>query len=300
MNSSNNLKNIKNWIILDKFIQSPNSIIYNIRPIIDNTVSAEDEKDLLSSQWVIKVSPDNVENSIVEELKLYENELFIKMPKNNIYRNNESIENNWYIMEKCDSCIGKNYIFARKNIFELGNYVINFFEWLHIEKNKIYGDIKPNNIMINKKRKNPFVIIDYETILTPDLRYICDEKSYNNYYYFYIGCEYGKPFFSYRMDLESFGYILYALVLSTDSYYVFNWQKTAFTFYNNKIKDNLFGELIIQKEYTNVIIPNLIHKELINNYFEIIKEQKWEGPPNKEVYNKLKELFTIHQLKQVN
>jgi len=292
MNSSNLIKNAKNWILLDKLIQSPNSVIYNIAPIIDENTPEEDIKDLTSTKWIVKISEDNVENLVVEELKLYENDLFVKIPKNINFRNNGLLQNNWYTMERLDSSIGENYIFARKKIYELRKYMMNFFEWLHIKENKIYGDIKVNNIMINKKgTKSQFVIIDYETISTPDLRYICDEKSFNNYYYFYIGCDFGKPYFSYRMDLQAFGHILLALVLSTDNYHVFEWQNSAYSLYKTKTQLNYFQNLIKEKENTSIVISNPKHKVLIDKYFEIIKEQEWYASPNVEVYNKLKDLF---------
>ena len=88
MNSSNLIKNTKNWILLDKLIESPNSVIYNISPIIDENTPEEDKNDLSSTKWIVKICPDNIENLVIEELKLYENDLFVKIPKNIKFRNN--------------------------------------------------------------------------------------------------------------------------------------------------------------------------------------------------------------------
>lgn len=293
---NNLIKTTKHWILLDKIIDTPNSKLYNVSPIIDENTPEEDRKDLSSRKWIVKFSPDNVENTIIESLKLYDNNLCIKIPKNILFRNNGSVDNNWYTMEKYETTITQNYIFARKKIKQLGLYMIKFFEWLHVKENKIHGDIKPTNIMINKKNKeNPFIIIDYETIGIPDLRYKCTDNDYINYYYFYIGCDYDKPYFSYRMDLQALGYILYALVLSIDEYHIFPWQELSHNYYLAKSTKNFFGDLIKLRP-SNIKIENI----LINKYFEIINEQGWESAPNPEVYNKLKELFTVDLLNQAD
>jgi hypothetical protein len=40
-------------------------------------------------------------------------------------------------------------------------------------------------------------------------------------------------------------------------------------------------------------LENSKYKDIISKYFDIIKNQEWDKDPNIDVYNKLKELFTV-------
>jgi hypothetical protein len=85
----------------------------------------------------------------------------------------------------------------------------------------------------------------------------CIKNLPNGYYYFGLGCISDKPFMSYRMDLQAFGYLLWSLSLSIDSYHRFNWQMKAFTYYdNNKITSEFYDLENIQNIENTLIMPN--------------------------------------------
>jgi hypothetical protein len=221
MSSNSKIINPKNWIITDIFISNDKSLIYNVLPIINESTSEEDKLFLHDKKWVLKFTDDLNEIDQIYNLKIYDNNLCIKIDKNSLYAN-EKTKENYYVMEKYDDNILNNFRYAQDNFMKLGKYVIDFFHWLHIEENQIHGDIKPNNIVFKQSYKdNPFKIIDYENIKSPDIKYICNETHRDNYYYYFLGCEYNKPYHSYRMDLQAFGQVLYSIAVSDKYYYMF-------------------------------------------------------------------------------
>jgi hypothetical protein len=175
MSSNSKIINPKNWIITDIFISNDKSHIYNVLPIINESTSEEDKLFLHDKKWILKFTDDINEIDQIYNLKIYNNNLCIKIDKNSLYAN-EKTKENYYVMEKYDDNILNNFRYAQDNFMKLGKYVIDFFHWLHIEENQIHGDIKSNNIVFKQSYKdNPFKIIDYENIKSPDVKYICNE-----------------------------------------------------------------------------------------------------------------------------
>jgi serine/threonine protein kinase len=294
MNSNSNIINPKDWILTDIFIKNDKSFLYNVLPIINENTSEEDKKILNNNKWVLKIIDDAYELNIINELKLYDNELIINIKKDSFHYDKK---NNmfWYIMEKYDGNIYNNYLFAQLNLIKLGNYMIKFFKYLHLDNKHIHGDIKPNNIVYSCSNKDyPFKIIDYESTRKISRKFLCNEYHNDNYYFYYIGCEYNKPFYSYRMDLESFGCILYSIAVSDTIYYLSNWQLEAIRCYDHK-KPNQFYYLHNMRKLYNKEnkLENNQYKNIILKYFNIIKKQEWFEEPNQDVYKELEELFTI-------
>ena len=293
MTTNSKIINPKNWVITDIFISNDKSLIYNVLPLITETTSEEDKLSYKDKKWILKVTEDVNEIDQIYNLKMYNNNLCIKIDKNSLFVN-EKTKENYYAMEKYDDNIQNNFRYAQENFMKLGKYVIDFFHWLHVEEEQIHGDIKANNIVFKASyNDNPFKIIDYENIKSPDVKYICNETHNDNYYYYYLGCEYNKPYHSYRMDLQAFGYVLYSIAASDSYYYMFEWQLKACKYYQMKEIFNSFAYLDnIKKKYSpNHRLENSKYKDIINKYFDIIKNQEWNQDPNIDVYNKLKELF---------
>jgi len=294
MNYYPQIINPKDWILSTIFVRNDKSLLYNVLPIIDEYTLEEDKIILRSKKWILKLSDYPEELEVIKSLKLYENNLCIVIDKDNLYCNDKT-KRYYYIMEKYDNNLYDNYQYAKDNLMKLGRYMINFFEWLHVENKLVHGDIKPNNIVFKVSNENsPFKVIDYENIRTQTNKYICNELNNDNYYYYHLGCEYNKPYNSYRMDLQSFGYILYSIAASNDSYFRFDWQKKAIEYYERQKNYNSYYALEINKSHygKGEGLENSKYKDIVLKYFDVIKNQDWEEDPNIEVYKELKELFT--------
>lgn len=292
MLSNQHVINPKNWILVKTLIKNEKSLIYNILPIIDKNSSEEYQTFLSNKKWILKVTDDPYEIHIIEYLKMYDNELCIKIDKTSLFRDDKT-KINWYVMEKYDNNIYADIKFAKKNLMKLGDYMCKFLRWLHIENHNIHGDIKANNIVFDNSNKDyPFKIIDYESIRPPSKKLLCDESHYENCYFYYLGCDYNKPYYSYRMDLEAFGRILFSLEVSDDYYQLSEWQTEAIKCYDLKMYNSFFRlALLKQAENKEAELEYSIHKNTILKYFNIIRNQDWFDEPNVEVYDELEKLF---------
>ena len=293
MNSNLNIINPKDWILVHEFIKNEKSLLYNVLPINEN-FSDEEKTFLNSKNWVLKLIDDPHELDIITQLKLYNNDLFLKIIDNSLYYNYDN-KYYWYIMEKYDDNIYNNFLFAQINLIQLGNYMIKFFKYLHVDKKYIHGDIKPNNIVCSYSNKDyPFKIIDFESTRTQSNKMLCNESHNDNYYFYYIGCDYNKPFYSYRMDLEAFGCILYSIAISEYKYYLSNWQKEAIRSYDNKIPNQFYNLVSMKKLYNKENkLKNNEYENIINKYFNIIEKQDWFADTNIKVYEELEKLFAL-------
>jgi hypothetical protein len=98
------------------------------------------------------------------------------------------------------------------------------------------------------------------------------------------------------MDLEAFGYILWAIFLSSDvDEYIFDWQEAAFDLYRKKIKNNSsdvytnyykYLDDIKKKSCSSKIFP------IIDKYFQIISVIDWKStnPPDDCIYDQILDL----------
>jgi len=137
--------------------------------------------------------------------------------------------------------------------------------------------------------------MDYECIKEPD-EVLCQSELPEGYYYYYLGCYFDKPHFSYRSDLQTVGYLFYSLAMSTHKEYVItSWQNYAMDFYNEDLKkdDFEFLETIRKNDVIKEFLTKNEYKDMIVSYFDIIEKQDWYGNPNPEVYEKLQTLFKI-------
>ena len=293
MNSNKSIINLKDWILLDLIFKNYKSFIYNIIPKKNDTLSEEDKKFLYKNKWVLKIADDPREINAITSLELYNNNLCIKIYKNSLHYDSLN-KQSWYIMEKYENTIYNNFKYGQDNLIKLGKYMIEFFEWLHIENEKIHGDIKSNNIMFKSSyNDNPFKLIDYEFIDNQNIHLLCNEDEKNSYYYYHIGCEYNKPYFSFRMDLEAFGYVLHSMALSKESYYLLEWQDRALEYYESKKFTNEYIDLNFIRNSCKIedTLKNNKYKDIIIKYFDIIKKQDWFENPCIEVYKDLKKIF---------
>ena len=193
------------WKIENAIEKKSDSAIYNVIPSHLEDKSIE----LYENDWVMKITDYNDEIRVIENLKIYENPFACKMPIN--YENRHGFYKNyfWFVLEKYDDNLLNNFLFGKQNLDLLILNIIDFIEWLHIEKKQIHGDIKAANIVIKKHSiDKPFCLIDYESIQEPNLTKICKNNLPNGYYYYGLGCNPNKSYLSYRMDLEAFGLIL--------------------------------------------------------------------------------------------
>ena len=289
VDNSLNDKNNCPWILKENVYNKNGTKLYDISHNPDKILTLETINELNKKDWIMKVSEDNRcrdEINIINELKLYDCSYCINFPRFNYYRYGQIYKSWWYVLEKYDSSISKDLIYCQNNIKQLGFQIISFFEWLHL-KGKVHGDVKSDNIVL-RKRDNSFRMIDFESVKEPT-KHMCYEDLPNGYYYYGLGCEYDKPNFSYRMDLESFGFILWNILLYSSEVSGFSWQRYAFNLYNKGKTSNYFNALETEKKY------NLLEKEkpeIIEKYFSIISKSGWfDKYANPHVYIELKNLF---------
>jgi hypothetical protein len=282
---------IGSWTLTDMIYNNDKTIIYEV--VIDEmdmNISKEDIKELTSKRWILKGSKvDSLEIEIIDKLKLNESDLIPCMPTNPYYRygyKNKCGKYNiqsWMTMEKYDTTINKQLSYCYYNVFNLALYLINFIEWLHIEKKSIYGDMKFENIVVNLT-ENKFSVIDFESIDKP-LDIVCCDNLPDGYYYYALGCEYDKEYYSYRMDLQAIGYILCYVLENTDR--ETEWVDRAYKYYNRRTTKRYFFRLNNMRDEHNKSIPRII-----KYYFDIISSLEWNAKVSKpEIYTKLKRLF---------
>jgi len=258
--------------------------------------------------WIMKIRDDVNEGLIFVKYKLYDCIYALQIPLEQEYFNGSfELLNNmnsyntytWYITEKYDEDIGKNYKYAKNNWKDLLVSVINFLKYIHQQK-IIHGDIKARNILYKPDAEIMFKICDYESLAPPRNDEICKEEGYNGFYYYSLGCEKDKPYFSYRMDLEAFGNILWAILVSTEKEeFLFDWQLMAFDLYKKKIKNK--GDLYYNNyNYMDALKKNTVNKLMLNiiqKYFKIISVIDWKStePPDSTIYDQLLELQNYNE-----
>ena len=292
---------MERWKIINILHETNNHIIYNVLPIFNNNISSNDFNDLISTKWILKFIKDGDVNEInfINNLNKYEKTLFIRIPISKTYRYyiDTPKKYTWYAMEKYDSTVYDSIKFCQDNIILLGNYMTNFFEYLHLVKMQIHGDIKAANILVNFNKNVKFKIIDYESISKPDLNISCKKLTINGYYYYCLGCESNCSYLSFRMDLQAFGIILLNLCISNNEYKWLDWQQQALKLYEKACTNNqyIYLNMMRNDSFNNIryLVKNKKHQNIIIKYFNIISKQGWNKYPNYSVYIELKELFKI-------
>lgn len=284
------------WFIIDILEKKGHTLIYNVKPVLDEKTSETIKNNLSGIKWVLKYIKEDASHPYTEEIdniekyELYKSPFCIKMPEDNSYRSGIFDNKSWYVMEKHDSSLKNHFLFGKNKIQLLISNIIDSLEWFHIEKKRVHGDIKIDNILINfKNDEKPFCLIDYESMAEPN-SVTCAKNLPNGYYYFGLGCTSDKPFISYRMDLQAFGYLLWCLTLSVDSYFRFNWQDKAFGYYDQNKITSEFDDLVKVRFTENA---TSYMNDLIKSYFNIITEVDWfEKNPNPDIYKRIKGLIS--------
>lgn len=286
----------KKWLIIDILKRKGNTLIYNVKPVIDDETCEIIKNNLNGRKWVLKYikninsHPYTEEIDNIEKYELHKSQFCITMPDDNSYRSGIYDNKSWYVMQKYDGSLKEYFLFGKNNIKLLLSNIIDSLEWFHTTKKRVYGDMKIDNILINfNDNKTPFCLIDYESITEPNTN-TCIKDLPNGYYYFGLGCSSDKPYMSYRMDLQAFGYILWSLTLSVDSHFIFNWQSKAFNYYDDNKITSEFDDLVKVRFTENT---TLCMNDLIKSYFNIISGVDWlEVNPNPEIYKKIKNLIS--------
>jgi serine/threonine protein kinase len=289
---------ISNWQI-NKIISNYNNsiilevVLTSISP--DKLINIFDYKTI----WIMKIRDDIDEGRIYLNCKLIDCKYALKIPNDSEYfYGNFKLENykyTWSITEKYDEDIGKNYIFAKNNWTSLLTSVIEFLRFIH-QKKIIHGDLKARNILYKSNADIMFKVCDYESLSYPKMDEICNIAGYNGFYYYAIGCNKDESYFSYRMDLEAFGYILWAILLSTKKEeYLFEWQSIAMDLYKKKIKNDsndMYTKYYIYLDNLKKASYNNLMLNIIEKYFKIISIISWRAfePPDNSIYDQLIEL----------
>lgn len=233
--------------------------------------------------WIMKITYKINEYEIIKKYKLDECDYIVKTIKKEEISNGKYDEKYyWYIMEEyCFDCSRKiiGVINIEKKIVTT---IVNFLRYLHIEQKAIHGDIKLKNVLY---KNDNYAICDFESVKNPNNDELCDEYISSNYYYYYIGCEYKRPIWSYRTDLEAVGYILWYII---NKYHLLEFQKSAQYYYENEYEANRFPKLETLKynDYENI-------PDIVNKYFEITSKIDWFNlePPSNEIYDEIIKLF---------
>jgi len=288
---------INNWSVIKVLEQLYDSIIIEV--LLDSV----DPIDLvnnfnLKTIWIMKIRKysDICEGEYYFKYELDKCIYALQSPKNELsaYGKLELLNERctWSITEKYDEDISKNFIFAKNNWIHLLVSVIEFLRYIHREKKVVHGDIKAKNILYKIDSEILFKICDYESLTHPNNDDICKKSGYIGYYYYSIGCEKNESFFSYRMDLEAFGLILWTVLISkTKDEYIFDWQKMCHKLYNQKIITDMnvtnSNYILIDNLKKMAQMYNMI--EIIEKYYEIISVVNWKSnePPDNNIYDEL-------------
>jgi len=276
------------WIIIDIIESKRQTIIYNVKPSLNENTFLQNKKWVMKLISTIDFKPYTDEIDNIEKYELYNSPYCVRMPSELSLRSGIYENKCWYAMEKYDDNLKNAFLFGKCNIKLLISNIIDFIEWLHLSKNIVHGDIKADNILINfQDKERPFCLADYESLTKPN-NYICSKNLPNGYYYYGFGCYSDKPYMSYRMDLQAFGYLLWNLTTSVESYNKFDWQMKAFFYYENKKITNQFNHLDDNRFLYDF---NTEKPDLIKAYFNIISEVDWfEKNPNPDIYKRIRKL----------
>jgi serine/threonine protein kinase len=288
---------INNWSVIKVLEQLYDSIIVEV--LLDSV----DPTDLvnnfnLKTIWIMKIRKYNDinEGEFYFKYELNKCKYALQSPKNELssYGKLQLLNERctWSITEKYDEDISKNFIFAKNNWTYLLESVIEFLRYIHREKKVVHGDIKAKNILYKTDSEILFKVCDYESLTPPNLTDICKQSGCNGYYFYSIGCAKNESFYSYRMDLEAFGLILWAVLVSkTKDEYIFDWQKMCHKLYNQKIVTDInvtnSNYILIDNLKKMAYMYNMI--DIINKYYEIISDVNWKStePPDNNIYDEL-------------
>ena len=286
---------IGNWIATSIIYRKRDTVIYNaslIRPVNSEYIYDINQ----DTKWVLKVVYEgrphkSLEIQTIEELHLYDIPYSIKMPDHKKNRIGVISNGSWYAMEKYDDTLRHSVEFANNNFKLLCLNIIDLLEWFHIEKKVVHGDVKVDNILVNRSNTTrPFCLIDYELVDRPS-NTICMHNLPNGYYYYGLGCDPHESYSSFRMDLQAFGYMLWSILVSNgvnnNKLKLFRFQIFAFEYYAKNTRQNILYELEIIKMNESLNKP-----PIIKQYFDIIENLPWVAKTAKpEIYTQLKELF---------
>ncbi len=289
------------WCLGNKMYDKNEVTIIQVFPKILPELSIDEIDDLQKTKWAIKIMTGDRfyinEIGKMESLDLFNFEHSIKFPLSPCYRSGREGKISWYVMELLPNKIEHSSFSIKKNISIFVNQIINFLEWLHVEKNKVHGDLKSDNIVSNIFT-NKYKIIDFENI-TRIKETTCEEDLPNGYYYYSQGCDYDKPYYSYRCDLQIFGYILWNIVRDEhNEYHLLEWQHKATRRYVKELEKNEFYYIQKVKDLEEQTTEK---PDCIKKYFEIISQLDWnEQTPKKELYQEIRDLFKDVHLQVIN
>jgi len=293
---------IHSWRIMDIIYNHNQTLILNV--VLDG-ISPDKLVNMLNynTEWIMKIRSDLDESEYYLKNELNKCKYALDIPKDDIFfkgkfkiinEHNKYTTYYWSTYEKYTEDIGKNYIYVRKRWKELLTCVIEFLRFIH-KKNIVHGDLKAKNILY-ENGSNIFKVCDYESLMSPNVNDICNKSGYNGFYYYSLGCKKDESYYSYRMDLEAFGNILWAIFLSSNiDEYIFDWQEAAFDLYKKKIENNSSDVYTNYYKYLDDIKRKSCSVKIfpiINKYFEIISVIDWKStdPPDDCIYDQLLDL----------
>lgn len=205
----------------------------------------------------------------------------------------------WYIIEKCDGDLNKYIKIATEKWDILLENVCSFLKYLHRVKKVIHGDLKEKNILYNSEL-DKFKVCDYESCKKQVLDISCNKiietikdglPIYNRvdsdgYYFYYLGANLNESYMSYKMDLLSFGFILWNIYsYKTTKRSLFKWQLRAIELYESNEQIYRYDEL--EKLKSEEEMP-----DIIKEYFKIVDtiDPLSIEPPDKNIYDRIFDL----------
>lgn len=288
----------KYWEIEKTIYSVVDCSIIIVKPIITPELSKTDIEDLHSKKWVVKIISNKRfrQNELgrINIYEIYNSNHSVKFPKNENYRSGRYDKWSWYVIEYLPDYINSCTELIKKNLGKFVSDIINFLEWLHTEKNTIHGDMKGANIICDIS-ENIYRLVDFEHLDNID-EVLGINNLPNGYYYFAFGCDFNKPFNSYRNDLESFGYIIWTILESEDNVYkLFDWQEKAIYYYSNNDTNTNNNIAYLEELKKN---QSLKAPEIMKEYFDVISHLDWnEKHPSKDIYEKIRNIFTSFSMK---
>jgi serine/threonine protein kinase len=264
-----------------------NDVKWVVKVKLNGVINEEILKNILNNNifWIMKITDDMNEFYNFAKYELNTKEYGLLLPNNDYYSNGKIVSGGltfmWFVMEEycfdCSTVEYKNINLDEKKIIKS---VVLFLKHIHRKYNIIHGDLKLKNILY---KNNEYRVCDFETLRKPKNTYLCDENHFNNYYYYLHGCEYKKPVYSYRYDLQALGYILWNIL---NKYEKFEFQRLAQIYYERQENYNKFEKLEIIKN-------SLVMPDKIKSYFQIISRVDWNclDPPPEEIYQEILNLY---------